>query len=796
MKHTVLAAALAAFAANSFALSGKVVDGDGEPIASATIDVVGSRQTVAADSTGGFSFASDDVHEIHVTAPGFSHRVVQLDKLEESDSVTIVLNRSSITQVDVIGIPIHASVIESAQPIAVLSGEQLRRRQAATLGDTLEQEVGVHSSFHGNVASTPIIRGLSGPRVLITQNSLDVSDVSRVGPDHAVASEVSTAEQIEVLRGPATLFYGSGAIGGVVNVVDKRVPRDADTFGEWYVAHETVNNQKLGSFNLNTGAGDFAFHADGFWREADDYEVPVPPERGHEHGGDYTVANTADESDGLTLGSSYLLDNGYVGIAVGKMNRQYGIPGHEHGDEEPEADEQGVYADLEQDRVQLVSELDLDHPWLHAINTRAGYTEYTHAEVEGGVVGTLFSNKSSELKVDFLHQALNDWKGGLVLHYKRRELAATGAEAFTPPSDSLALGLAIVEERHFGDVLLQLGGRIERVTISADNVLLPELALHSHDGGEAHDEHDAGAPTRVFSSDQEFTPVSLSVGAVWDFLPGFNTAISLSHSERAPSASELLAFGPHIGTRSYEVGALFELHEDQGDTHFDISDAPFELETSNNIDLTFRKHEGRLGIILNAFYNQVDNYYYQEHSGYFAESAHAHDHDEPNQQPAPGADDEDVHSDELPIYVFASADAVLHGFEAQGIWQVNPSLKTTVFSDYVRAELKDGGRYLPRTPPLRYGAQLDYQWQSVAAHVSWTHYDEQNKVSPMESPTEGYDWLDAVVTWQVPFEATNLELFVKAENITDTEARVHTSFLKDIAPKPGRNFSIGVRGSF
>ena len=140
--------------------------------------------------------------------------------------------------------------MESSSPVSVLSGEQLRRQQAATLGDSLEKLPGVNTNFHAKVASTPIIRGLSGPRVLITQNGLDVSDVSRVGPDHSVASEASTAKQIEVLRGPATLFYGSGAIGGVVNVVDNRVPTDSTTRGEWNLEHNSVDNQKAHRHDL------------------------------------------------------------------------------------------------------------------------------------------------------------------------------------------------------------------------------------------------------------------------------------------------------------------------------------------------------------------------------------------------------------------------------------------------------------------------------------------------------------------------------------------------------------------
>ncbi len=791
MKYKHLAVAISALTANAYALEGKVVSSKGDPVSSAIIELEGTRTVISVDEQGGFSFDDSGTHEIHVTAPGYSHKVIHLDEISGRESLVISLNESVIEQIDVIGIPIHASVIESAQPISVLSGEELRNQQAATLGDSLENEMGVHTNFHGNVASTPIIRGLSGPRVQITQNSLDVSDVSRVGPDHAVASEVSTAEQVEVLRGPATLFFGSGAIGGVVNVVDKRVPKDSDTYGEWFISHETVNSQNLGSVNLNTGTDNVAYHIDGFWRESDDYEAPVPPEQGideHEHEDDhYTVDNSGDESNGFTIGSSYLLDNGYVGVSFGRLDRQYGIPGHSHADHEHGADEASVYADLEQDRLQLISELDLDNPWLSALNTRVGYTDYTHAEIEEGEVGTVFSNNTIEAKVDLMHQPFNEWKGGLVLHYKNSEVSAVGAEAFTPSSDSDTLALAMVEERHLGDFLLQLGARFERVTIKADKVRLPQLELHRHDGVEqAHEHEEESTTTTVFESDLAFSPISVSAGIVWDFKPGYNVALSLTRAERAPSASELLSFGPHVGTRSYEVGALFDLHMEGDEAHFELNETPLDLETSNNIDLTFRKHEGDFGLILNAFLNQVDNYYYQTATGFYAESGHTHEQGQ----------EEDIHADELPVYLFPSADAELYGFEAQGIWQVTPNFKSTIFTDYVHAELADSGAYLPRTPPLRLGARFNYQWNAISANLSWSHYDDQDKVAALESATEGYDWVDASITWHLPVVSTELALFVKAENITDEEARVHTSFLKDIAPKPGRNFSIGLRGAF
>ncbi len=812
MKYKALAAAIAVATGNAYALEGKVVDSSGNPVVGAKIETTASRKSILTNENGAFDVA-DDTDELHVTAPGYSHRIVHLHD-HDTQNLVITLTETVIEQVDVTGLPIHASVIESAMPVAVLTGDALRNQQAATLGDSLERLPGVTTNFHGNVASTPVIRGLSGPRVLITQNSLDVSDVSRVGPDHAVASEVSTAQQVEILRGPATLFYGSGAIGGVVNVVDNRVPRDTESRGEFFVSHDTVNRQNLASFNATAGADNLAFYADAFMRNAGNYEVPVAPEEEHdedheeEHEDENIVVNSDEESSGLTFGTSYILDNGYIGVAVERLDRVYGIPGHSHGGHEhEEGEEEGeerVLADLEQDRFQIQSELDIDYGWLRAINTRAAYTDYTHVEIEEGEVGTMFSNESSEVRFDVFHKEMAHWKGGLSLHYKRSEFSAEGEEAFTPPSTSETFGVALMEERHFGDVLVQLGARAERVAIKADNALLPSVELHGHDEDEDEDDHDHdhdehSEDTLVFAADHEFTPVSVSVGAVWDFTPGYNVGIALSHAQRAPSAAELLSFGPHIGTRSYEVGALFELHEEEGEeAHFELSDEDVELETSNNIDLSFRKFEGDLGIILNAFYNKVDDYYYQEATGLFAESGHSHeDEDEHDHDDDAGGEEEehDEHEDELPVFVFTHEDAEFYGLEAQVIWKVSDHWQTTFFSDFVNAELSDG-RFLPRTPPMRFGADVDFATDRLSASLSWTHYADQEDVAELETPTDGYDMLDAHVSYRFTFDTADLTLFLKAENITDTEARVHTSFIKDVAPRPGRNFSLGVRGSF
>ena len=829
-------------AAMAQSLEGVVIGADGTPIANAKVEIHGQGINTSTDRAGRFTLENIDEGstEVHITASGYAH--LHQDMLIPATGIrnqSFSLKRSPIEVIDVVTTPIHLSSMESSMPISVLSGEALRRQQASTLGDSLEKLAGVHTNFHGKVSSTPVIRGLSGPRVLITQNGLDVSDVSRVGPDHAVATEASTATQIEVLRGPATLFFGSGAIGGVVNVVDERIPTDNETRGEWLIEKSSVDEQQLASFNLTTGVNNFAFYADGFYRDSDDYEVPVMAEsehdeheahEEHDHSSAYTVENSAEESSGFTLGASYLLNNGYVGVSIEQLNREYGIPGHSHGDEghgdehdhdhdHDEADEhdeghsEDVYADLKQTRVQLLSELSFENAFVNEIKVRAGFTDYEHAEIEHGEIGTTFLNETRELRVDALHRTINDWRGGLSLHYKYSDVEAQGSEAFTPPSTTEMFALSLIEEKHIGDVLVQLGARIERVTMQANDLRLPMLSAHGHEDEHEEDEHeedghdpdhdhdhdhdhDVGSElevTRIFSADHEFTPVSLSAGAVWDFAPGYNVGLSLSRSERAPSASELLSFGPHIGTGTYEVGALFALDEDDS---IGLTGATIDLETANNIDLTLRKTEGDIGFIFNLFYNSIDNYYYQINTGLFAEDGHDHGaHDHGHDEHAHDEHSEDEHEGELPVFLFNTDDVLLNGFEAQVAWQVSNEFKATFFADYVRARLKDGGN-LPRTSPFRMGTQFSYLTESLSAHLDITRYQSQSRIADFESQTDGYTMVDASVSYDLPILNNSVALYLKGNNLTDTEARVHTSFLKDIAPRPGRNISLGLKGYF
>lgn len=800
-KKTLLALSIGALFSHSVmaeTISGIIVDKAGKPVSKAKIEVNGSKLVVYADADGRFTLSGirPGNVELHVTAKNYSHYNKSYDLPQSGlEGLNIILSPTVFDVIKVNATPLHSSTIESALPVNVIAADALRMKQASSLGETLKNEVGVHSTFYGPSSSSPVIRGLDGPRVMVTQNGLDAGDASRVGPDHAVSSESSTANQIEVLRGPATLFYGSGAIGGVVNVIDNRVPHTRDTTFEWLAEYNSVASERLASINANTAVDQVALHFDGFWRDSGDYKLAGPAElesdeehQDHEeHHEPSRLPNSSSKASGYTAGSSYMLDNGFVGFSIGRIDRTYDVPGHAAHSDEHEEDaqepEETVYADMRQNRYQMITKLDFDDSYFSAAHGKMAYTDYQHMEIEDGAIGTTFKNKSLEGRVELYHREHNGYAGALSLHYKRSDFTALGEEAFTPPSESEFFALSLLEEKHFGDWVLQLGGRLERSILSADGI---ELDLGAH---EEQDDHEDGLSDIHFDK-QTFNPLSLSAGLIWNFSEGYNFALSAAYSQRAPSASELFSFGPHIGTRSFEVGALFDLHQEaDGDYHVELSDQALDMETSYNLDFTLRKFDGDVGFVFNVFYNNVDDFFYQRSTGLFVEGGHAHS----DSEDAPTGEED--HGAELPMLIFDQQDAKLYGFEAQVIYQLNSQVKLTAFSDYIRGKL-DGGENLPRIPPMRVGGKFNYSADNYGAELSVTHYTEQDEIGYLETSTDGYTMLDMNFNYYFNTEMGDLTLYLKGHNLTDEHARVHSSFLKNSVPLPGRGFSLGIRGGF
>ncbi|GGW61488.1 TonB-dependent receptor [Alishewanella tabrizica] len=789
-RYSVLAALISlSFSVNaqtqtgSQRFTGVVIDQQGQPIKNARVHLHGRQQYIYADAEGKFSIQAPVNAELHISASGFGDTFIVTTP--DQPQLTVRLTEGRMERIVVAASGIHKYNLEMATPVSVLSAEELSRRTEPTLGETLKYEPGVHANYYGPVASSPIIRGLDGPRVKIMNNGLDTGDVSRIGPDHAITADALSAEQIEVLRGPATLLYGSGAIGGVVNVVDNRIPRQLRAINETKLEtrYVDVSDEKIVALNHEGSQNNVAWHFDGFNRDTNNYDIPTFTNDEGETSN--TLENSWTRSNALNAGISLINERGLFGVSVGRLDTDYGIPGHhehghEHGDEHSEEDEheedaheeESVFAKLKQNRVSLAGELYTPFSGIETLSFVAAYTDYQHQEIEDGEPGTTFKNKALESRVTLEHETFNGWHGLVGYHLQRSDYQAFGEEAFTPDSVTLSQAIFVLEEKQFGNVTAQLGGRVENTRHDAGLISL---------GHELEVEH---------SLKDTFTALSASAGLVWEFVPGFSWAVAVSHSERAPSAAELYSNGAHIATRSYELGLAYELH----DGELERSDRRAKKEIANNLDLTFRHFQGDLTFTYNFFLNNVHDYLYLANTGLSMDDLHS-EHSE-HAEHAEEAHEHEGHAEEgFPLYQYQQRDATLYGMEFEARYQLNAANSLNVFFDAVRAKLKDGD-YLPRIPPYKFGLGYQYSGFNWRADVGLTHYAKQDKVAFYESPTARYTLLDASLNYDFNLAKVDMTAFIRGTNLTNELAFVHSSFIKEDAPLPGRALTIGLRAIF
>jgi len=749
-------------------VEGKVVNEAGQPIKNAQVHIHGRQYYVYTDAAGNFRIQTPANSELHFAAKGFGDQFVTLS--DHQTALSVQLKAGGVERIVVRASGLHQYDLNMSTPVSVLAGDELSRKTAATLGDTLKYEPGVNSSYYGPVASSPILRGLDGPRVRVLSNGLDTADVSRVGPDHAVSAEALTTEQIEVLRGPATLLYGSGAIGGVVNVVDNRIPRqNRSATTQIEGRYGDVSDEKSYALTHDGGTDQFAWHLDGFDRQSSDYQVPEFTNSEGETGTE--LHNSWLDNSAGNVGMSWLGSQGMIGLSYGHTNSKYGIPGHHHHEDEDATDvaladeaEPAVYAHMKQNRYGMAAELYHPLSGLENLSLNMAYTDFSHSEIEDGAVGTQFGNKVFEGRLSAEHEDISGWHGVTGLHWNQADFSATGEEAFTPDSKNSSYALFVLEEKDIKQFSYQLGGRIEKSHITAKG-----LDFIDHDN-----------TSLTTNARNDFTATSLSAGLTWHFMPQYNFSASLSRSERAPSASELYANGAHLATNTYELGMAYTLDED-GEIMPNATD--LQKEVANNLDLTLRKVEGALTFSASLFYNKVDNFLFLSNTGLTTADLHSDE-----------SSDEHSHTD-VAIYQFDQQDARLYGGELELKYQLNPQQQVQLFVDTVRAELTQGGN-LPRIPPVKLGAVYQYQADSWSSDISWTHYASQTHLSAEETATDAYSMIDVDFNYYLDIAGADVTAFVKLNNLTDELAFVHSSFIKTEAPLPGRNFVVGIKARF
>lgn len=668
----------------------------------------------------------------------------------------------ALEQLIVTGSAFAKAQADLAQSTAVIGQRALALRQSNSLGETLGGETGISATYFGPGASRPVIRGLGGDRVRVLENGLGTFDVSQVSPDHATSVEPLFIERIEVVRGPATLLHGNAAIGGVVNTFDGRVPEEraaGDVAGVAELRFGGPAREAAAALKLRGDSGDITWQARAFRRQASDTHVPrgnfraaagAPVDDPNFRA--RSIPNTSLRTDGASGGATWFGHGVSVGAAFTGYETEYGIPlapaPQTDDSAGGEVEEGPVRIRLRQRRVD--ARASIEHPFAVFSGARLelGRGEYSHTEFAGGEAGTRFDQRAHEVRLALPHLALGQLTGEFGAQHHFTDLHAAGDEAFLPPVKTTNWAAFVNEELVVGRITLQGGVRREHQRVS------PAAG--------------SGARPRTFA------PTSFSLGAVWALTPDWALAVSAAQTRRAPSATELFADGPHAGTQAYEIG-----------------DAALGSERGRSLELSLRRRAGFVTGTASIFTNQFSNYLVESATGRTR--------------------------DGLPEYRFAARAAKFDGAELETWWHLHErggrGLDLKLAANTVRATDLTSGAPLPRIPASRALAALRYTHHEVIAGIGVTHTFAQHRTAPGESGTAAFTLLDADLSWRFgrrpgseaiarsDAEPTRTEprewlLFLRGTNLTDREARNHASFLKDIAPLPGRGITAGLRASF
>jgi iron complex outermembrane receptor protein len=651
--------------------------------------------------------------------------------------------------------PYAVSIDSATTSVEVVSRAALDLATPAGLGDLLNGMVGVRSTAFGPGASRPIIRGLSGPRVMILQNGVGLVDASSVSPDHAVASDPAESSRIEVLRGPSTLAYGGSGIGGVVNMIDERVPSRpaADGLeGRATGSYDTVNNGKAFSAALKAGTGPIVFAADIVRRRSGDYAVPSAPVSSRfaadqvlSPAPDSKVFNSHVELDAYGAGLSYIGAAGYIGASVKRTDTTYGVPYAQFS--APDSAAEGpVQLHLKQTRYDLRGEHQLDTALFEKVQFSVGYADYQHAEISAvdGAVGTRFLSKGAEGRIELVHREHEGHQGAIGLQLLNRDFEAMGDEAFVPS----------VKVQEYAAFTLQ---RLDRGIWGIDAGLrLDQRRLEAQ--LDARPTSPAAAQSRIdwakTARSQDFTNVSASVGLFWKPAEHQFYALSLARNGRAPTEVELYADGPHGGTGTYEIG-----------------NPNFKSETVVSIEATARYTADTLRIEGHLYAARYDGFIEENPTG--------------------------IVQEDLPVFQFSQTRADFHGLElevSQDVWTDGTrTLTLEGAGDFVRGNTDAGAP--ARIPPYALTARIGWEAASWGTKLEARYVGKADHLAKLELPTDGYSLINVSAHWK-PLKDQALKLFVDARNLTNETAREHASFLKDIAPMPGRSLRIGTAYTF
>jgi iron complex outermembrane receptor protein len=642
--------------------------------------------------------------------------------------------------------------------VSVVDKEVLQHDVRPSIGETLASQPGVTASTFGPTASRPILRGLSGERVRILVDGIGTLDLSSSDPDHQVTINPLTAERIEVLRGPSALLFGSSAIGGVVNVIDTRIPRhvpDEAVSVDALAEFGSAADERSGNLSLDLPLGaNFVAHADGAYSEYDDLhiggfvlskplrvEALASPDPGIRALADLkgTLPNTGGTIGDVAGGLAYVKGETNIGVSVSQHTFRYGVPIRFSLEPGQEAEQPTI--DGRQTRADLRANVALGGPF-RLFEFRGGISKYHHDELtpEGDVDSSFFT-RGGEMRADLVQAERGGWGGTSGVQYLGIDVHLSGEEKYLPDSTNRQLGFFTLQSLARGAVRFEAGLRVESARLHADED--QQIAAN-------------GGVIGTMPLSARFTPISASVGANYDIAGGWRAGLSLSHSERAPAIDELFANGPHGGSETFEVG-----------------DPGLSKEKSNSVELSVHRTSGPVHVQGSVYYSKFSNFIFQAPTGEVR--------------------------DGLPVFSYRQGKADYYGFELQGDARFGKALGIDwggeLVTDAVRATIKGFGP-APLIPPLRVIAAITGSRGQVDGRLEVERDFAHNRTAPIETSTPGFTLVNASLDWH-PFAANpELTLSLQGENLFDVDARRSTSILKDFAPLAGRDIRVSARMSF
>ncbi|MFI5237519.1 MAG: TonB-dependent receptor [Ignavibacteriales bacterium] len=718
-------------------IKGKVLDKiDNEPLVGVNVLIEELKSGTVTDGNGKFELENIPSGNYKLKISYIGHKTVIINIVVPSDKaeqLETLLEEESLTldEVVITGNPLEINPKEISKPNIILSNLDLRIKRNSTIAQTIDYQPGIAMQSNGIATSKPIIRGLSSNRILILEDGLRTGDLSNTAIDHAISEDGSSPEKIEVLRGPASLLYGSNAIGGVVNIITEIIPRTVpqEVLGEAKLEFGSVNDEKLGRIHLGYGIDKLSLHGDFFKKKTNDYKVPSG----------LRVVNSDYESEGFKFGVAFHPVWGVIGASINNYDTQYGIPfdQNEVGGEGP------VAIDLQKQEYRVLAEMEDLNTFINSFSLKGGYKNYQHDEIEleAGTIGSSFLLNTFSGDFSFGQGKIDNMEnlnGTFGLWLLNQNYKVEGEEALTPNADYKSIAAYLLEQISLGKISLNLGGRFEN-----NRVDIPQTILYDS----------------LFTPTQKsFNSFSGSIGLVYYFVDEAGVFVNLSNAFRAPTVEELSSYAIHAATNTFDIGDR-------------------NLDKENNIggDLGIRYTTYNLTLEGNLYYNRIFNYIYREPSSLFY-----------NEENETGFND----STGFPVFFYTQDDAELYGFEFKTGYEFLPGLIISLMSDYVRGKNLETSDNLPLIPPLRFAFETrfvrDYYWFGF----NWKIATEQDRVADNETTTSGYGVLDLYTG--LKFITGNFihSIDIKATNILNQNYRDHLSAIKEFAPMPGRNFSI------